>query len=93
MQTGDESGDWGALLRRRRSDINADLLSILPDLEMHGFWERIIQPVCSGVMMTWSPPASVNSPDKPNASANGAFMLMRKRSTKASAGTKRFATK
>ena len=56
----------------------ADLLSVLPRLEMRGFWENVIQPVCSGVMMIWFNPAKVNNPQKPNAYANGAFMLMRR---------------
>lgn len=63
---------------RYARETNADLLSILPKLEMHSFWERVIQPACSGVMMIWFHPDKVNSPDKPNAYANGAFMLMRR---------------
>jgi glycosyltransferase involved in cell wall biosynthesis len=59
-------------------DNEIDLFSILPDLEMHGFWEKVIQPVCSGVMMIWFSPDKVNNPKKPNAYANGAFMLMRR---------------
>ena len=65
-----------ALQHARDNDI--DLFSILPDLEMNGFWEKVIQPVCSGVMMIWFSPDKVNNPDKPNAYANGAFMLMRR---------------
>lgn len=56
----------------------ADLLSVLPNLEMKGFWENVIQPVCGGIMMIWFLPEKVNSPNKPNAYANGAFMLMRR---------------
>ncbi len=59
-------------------DTGADLLSVLPTLEMKGFWENAIQPVCSGVMMIWFQPDKVNNPRKPNAYANGAFMLMKK---------------
>ena len=59
-------------------DKKADLLSVLPQLEMEGFWENAIQPVCSGVMMIWFHPDKVNNPAKPNAYANGAFMLMRR---------------
>ena len=40
-----------AIQHARENDI--DLFSILPDLEMKGFWEKVIQPVCSGVMMIW----------------------------------------
>ena len=56
----------------------ADLLSILPNLEMQTFWENVAQPVCSGIMMIWFHPDKVNDPDKPHAYANGAFMLMKR---------------
>jgi len=59
-------------------DNEVDLMSILPRLEMNTFWENAIQPVCSGVMMIWFSPDKVNDPEKPNAYANGAFMLMRR---------------
>lgn len=57
-------------------DNASDLLSVLPKLEMIGFWEQAIQPVCSGIMMIWFTPEKVNSPKYPNAYANGAFMLI-----------------
>ena len=56
----------------------ADLLSILPNLEMQTFWENVAQPVCSGIMMIWFNPDKVNDPDRPHAYANGAFMLMKR---------------
>ncbi len=59
-------------------DRKTDMLSVLPTLEMKSFWENVIQPVCSGIMMIWFHPDKVNNPDKPNAYANGAFMLMRR---------------
>ncbi len=59
-------------------DTDADLLSVLPTLEMHGFWENVIQPVCSGVMMIYFTPEKVNNPKKSNAYANGAFMLIKR---------------
>ena len=59
-------------------DTNADLLSVLPALEMRGFWENVIQPVCSGVMMIYFTPEKVNNPKKSNAYANGAFMLIKR---------------
>jgi chlorobactene glucosyltransferase len=52
------------------------MLSVLPTLEMNGFWENVVQPVCSGLMMIWFHPDKVNSPKHANAYANGAFMLM-----------------
>ena len=67
-------------------DSGADLLSVLPNLEMEGFWENVIQPVCGGVMMIWFLPDRVNDPRRPNAYANGAFMLM-KRSAYEAIGT------
>jgi len=57
---------------------NIDFLSLLPQLEMHGIWEKIIQPVCGAVMVYWFQPATVNDPDSPEAYANGAFMLMKR---------------
>jgi len=59
-------------------DAGVDMLSVLPVLEMRGFWENVVQPVCSGVMMIWYQPERVNDPGSPNAYANGAFILMRR---------------
>ncbi|MCJ7543043.1 MAG: glycosyltransferase family 2 protein [Phycisphaerae bacterium] len=71
---------------RYAEDHSLDMLSVLPELEMRGFWENVVQPVCSGVMMIWFPPDKVNDPARPNAYANGAFILMR-RSTYQAIGT------
>jgi len=59
-------------------DCGADLLSVLPVLEMKGFWENVIQPVCGALMMIWFRPDRVNDPAKKTAYANGAFMLIRR---------------
>ncbi|MBP7935705.1 MAG: glycosyltransferase [Phycisphaerae bacterium] len=56
-----------------------DLLSVLPELETHGLWERIIQPACAAVMVFWFQPSRVNDPRRSEAYANGAFMLMNRR--------------
>ena len=53
-----------------------DFLSVLPDLETHTFWERVIQPPAGAIMVFWFPPEKVNNPTSPRAYANGAFMLM-----------------
>jgi len=53
-----------------------DYLSLLPQLETHSMWERIIQPVCGAVMVFWFNPERVNDPGCSEAYANGAFMLM-----------------
>ncbi len=55
-----------------------DLLSVLPDLEMRGFWENVVQPVCGAIMVFWFKPDKVNDPAKPQAYANGAFMLFKR---------------
>ncbi len=52
-----------------------DLLSVLPVLETQTFWEKILQPVCTAVLMIWFRPQRVNNPDTDIAYANGAFML------------------
>jgi len=67
-------------------DTGADMLSVLPVLEMKGFWENAIQPVCGGVLMIWFHPEKVNDPRRSNAYANGAFILM-KRTTYEAIGT------
>jgi glycosyltransferase involved in cell wall biosynthesis len=61
---------------RHAQETRVDFLSVLPNLEMHGLWERIIQPACGGIMMLWFNPLKVNDPRRPNAYANGAFMLL-----------------
>jgi len=57
------------------ADHKVELLSILPVLETPSFWEKVLQPVCSLVLMAWFRPEWVNSPDHPRAYANGAFMM------------------
>jgi chlorobactene glucosyltransferase len=71
---------------RYAADRGVDMLSVLPELEMRGFWENVVQPVCSGVMMIWYPPDRVNNPVRKTAYANGAFILV-KRSTYEAIGT------
>jgi len=56
----------------------ADFLSVLPVHETNSFFERVIQPACSGIMMIWFSPTKVNDPRTRTAYANGAFMLMRR---------------
>jgi chlorobactene glucosyltransferase len=56
-------------------DRGVDLLSVLPVLETSSFWERVLQPVCSGVLIFWFQPKWVNDPKCKTAYANGAFML------------------
>lgn len=53
-----------------------DFLSVLPILERHAIWERVLQPICAVILMVWFRPSRVNDPRTPTAYANGAFMLM-----------------
>jgi len=61
---------------RYACDRGIDLLSVLPVLKMETFWERVVQPVCGGVMIIWFKPEKVNDPASPKAYANGAFILV-----------------
>ncbi|MEK6642593.1 MAG: glycosyltransferase family 2 protein [Planctomycetota bacterium] len=53
-----------------------DFLSVLPAHDAQSFWESVVQPACSGIMMIWFNPMKVNDPKSRAAYANGAFMLM-----------------
>ncbi len=59
-----------------RKDV--DFLTVIPELEAKEVWERILQPVCSLVLMYWFQPQKVNDPRCKDAYANGAFMLLRR---------------
>jgi cellulose synthase/poly-beta-1,6-N-acetylglucosamine synthase-like glycosyltransferase len=69
-----------------------DFLSVLPRLETHSLWERIIQPACGGLMVFWFNPSDVNNPKHPTAYANGAFMLMKRATYEAIGGHEPFKT-
>ncbi len=53
-----------------------DFLSVLPDLEAHTFWEKVVQPPAGAVLVFWFPPDKVNNPASSRAYANGAFILI-----------------
>jgi cellulose synthase/poly-beta-1,6-N-acetylglucosamine synthase-like glycosyltransferase len=57
---------------------HADMLSLLPTMQMGSFWEYFLQPIAVGVMMIWFPPGKVNDPRSRTAYANGMFMLLRR---------------
>ncbi|MBS3821536.1 MAG: glycosyltransferase, partial [Phycisphaerae bacterium] len=59
-------------------DTQADMLSLLPEHHLGGFWEDYLQPICSGVLMIWFRPDRVNDVGRTTAFANGMFMLMRR---------------
>lgn len=57
---------------------HCDFLCLTPVLDAPSAWERIIQPVCSMVLILWFLPHRVNDPRQATAYANGAFMLLRR---------------
>ena len=61
---------------RYAEQTGTQFLSVLPELEAHTFWERVVQPPAGAIMVFWFPPQKVNSPAHRHAYANGAFMLM-----------------
>jgi cellulose synthase/poly-beta-1,6-N-acetylglucosamine synthase-like glycosyltransferase len=54
----------------------ADFLTLLPPLDDPTTWERIVQPACAIMMISWFLPVRVNNPRTRIAYANGQFMLM-----------------
>jgi len=73
-------------------DRGLDFLSILPAHHHRSFWERVIQPALSGIMMLWFSPLRVNDPRSGTAYANGAFMLIRRDAYDAIGGHAAFQT-
>lgn len=54
---------------------NIDLLTVLPKIELVNLWEKIFQPACSIILLTWFRPERANRSWRKTAYANGAFML------------------
>ena len=65
-----------SIAMRYTTDNKIDMLSLLPTMVMGGFWEKFLLPILSGILMVWFRPERVNNPDKPQAYANGMFMLI-----------------
>jgi len=53
-------------------------LSLSPEQECRGFWERLIQPVVCDLLDQTYPMVEVNNPTSPGAAAHGAFLLIRR---------------
>ncbi len=53
-----------------------DLFSLTPALIIENDWEHVVQPVCAAILILWFKPKRVNDPQRPDAYANGAFILM-----------------
>lgn len=78
-----------ALLRTAISvaqDRNLDLLSLQPEQELIGPWERLIMP-CGFFLVAFTHDVrQANDPNDPNAHANGQFMLIRRQRYEAVGG-------
>jgi len=64
----------------------ADLLTLLPVLEMNGAWECALQPLCACTLLAWFPPHKVNKKRSRRAYANGMFMLISRKCYEAIGG-------
>jgi glycosyltransferase involved in cell wall biosynthesis len=56
----------------------ADMLSLSPEQEVEGFWERSLMPVVFSELAVTFRPQEVSDPTKPAAAANGQYLLIRR---------------
>jgi chlorobactene glucosyltransferase len=59
-------------------NLQADMLTILTYQELGGFWEKAILPLVFTALSVGFPANRVNDPQKPDAIANGQFILIRR---------------
>jgi len=57
---------------------DVDCLTLLPPLDERTTWERIVQPACVIMMVSWFMPMRVNNPRSKTAYSNGQFMIMKR---------------
>jgi chlorobactene glucosyltransferase len=57
---------------------SADMLTILTDQQLGSFWEKVIMPLVFTALSVGFPADRVNDPSKPDAIANGQFILIRR---------------
>lgn len=62
------------------------MLSMQPMLFVPTWWEKVIQPVCSFVLILWFVPQKVNDPKRKAAYATGMFMLFSRKCYEAVGG-------
>ncbi|MCI4351101.1 MAG: glycosyltransferase [Thermoplasmata archaeon] len=58
---------------------NADLVTLAPPIQMHGFWENVVLPFYVQMVLTYFRVPRVNHDDSSAAMANGQFTLVRRR--------------
>ena len=64
----------------------ADMFTMLTRQELVGFWERVIQPLVFTALSIGFPFERVNDPHKPDAIANGQFILIRREAYQGAGG-------
>jgi chlorobactene glucosyltransferase len=64
----------------------ADLFTILTSQELGSFWEKVILPLVFTALSVGFSPRRVNDPRRPDAIANGQFLLFRRRAYQAIGG-------
>jgi glycosyltransferase involved in cell wall biosynthesis len=55
-----------------------DMLSLSPEQDVQGFWERALMPVIFSELASAFPPRDVSDPTNPIAAANGQYLLIRR---------------
>ncbi len=63
-----------------------EMVSLWPALENRGFAEKLLNPICAGVLQIWCPYEKVSDPDHPAAFATGQFILVRRAAYEAVGG-------
>ncbi len=76
----DTFAEPGLLMSTYRTAINfqADMFTILTDQELGSFWERVVLPLVFLGLSYGFPAERVNDPSKPDAIANGQFILIKR---------------
>ncbi|MCI4320289.1 MAG: glycosyltransferase [Thermoplasmata archaeon] len=64
----------------------ADLVTLAPPVEMHGFWENVVLPFYAQMVLTYFRVPRVNRDNSRSAMANGQFLLVRRASYEAVGG-------
>lgn len=68
---------------------DAHLFSVAPEFECGSFWEKVVLPAFSLLLLTLFPLRAINNPKSPCALAAGAFILMRRDELEALGGYER----
>jgi len=63
-----------------------DFLTLVPHLGAHSFWEKLMQPTMFALIAVFNKPKAINDPNRPEAFANGQFMLVKREAYQKSGG-------